>query len=247
MEKKRIKIDKFLDNLFKNTLIYGIDIAVDSEGFNKRLEMARKYTGLYLSIGFSPAHVLNPNWNMDLNIIEDYTKEDKIVGIGETGLDWHWNYGTKQEQIELFENQLVLADKLNLPVIIHNRNADKEIIETLKRVMPKRAGLIHCFSSDYSFALKVLDMGFYISFAGNLTYKKALNIQDTAKRIPLDRLLLETDSPYLAPVPFRGKINNPEYISHIYSYFTDLRGMKITEAVDCIEKNFKRLFLKKLI
>ncbi len=242
MGKKGLQIEKLLYNCFKSTLAFGIDVAVDAEGFNKRLKIAEKYPGLYLSTGFSPAHVLNPKWKMDLNIIKDCVKEDKIVAIGEIGLDWYWNYGTKQEQIELFENQLVFADKFDLPVIIHNRNADKEILETLKRTMPKKGGLIHCFSSDYDFAKKILDMGFYISFAGNLTYKKALNIQDTARKIPLDRILLETDSPYLTPLPFKGKINSPEYIPHIYSFFSDLRGIKVEKASDCIVENFKILF-----
>jgi TatD DNase family protein len=244
MEKKGVNISALLDRIFNGFLEYGIDISVDAEQIDRRLEISEKYPGLYLSIGFGPAYVLNENWKADLEKINRYVKYKKIIAVGETGLDWHWNYGTKEKQIELFESQLYLADKHRLPVVIHNRKADMEIEEALKRIKPGRGGIIHCFSSDYDFASSMLDLGFYISFAGNLTFKNAHNLHETACKLPLNRILLETDSPYLSPVPLRGKINTPENIHHTYSYFAELRKIPVDDAARKISENFKRLFLK---
>lgn len=244
MEKKGIDINSILNILFTEQLEYGIDIAVDAENINKRYKTAEKYPCLFLSAGFSPAHVLNKNWKKELNILEKFIKEKKTIAVGEIGLDWHWNYGTKKEQIELFENQLYFADQNKLPVIIHNRNADNEIIASLKKIKPLKGGVIHCFSSDYNFAAKLIDMGFYISFAGNLTFNNAFNLHDTAKKVPESSILLETDSPYLSPVPVRGKINTPLNIQYIYSFYSNLRNININKVKEKTLENFKRLFLK---
>ena len=163
--------------------------------------------------------------------------------IGEIGLDKYWNYGTEEEQQELFERQLDLASELGLPVIIHNRDADRQTIEILeKRTFPK-GGIIHCFSADEDFMERAIKLGFMISFAGNVTYKSNRKIQECAKKCPIDRILYETDSPYLSLVPMRGKPNRPEYTDYTSEFIAGLREMDTDEfRARCIG-NFRR-FLK---
>jgi TatD DNase family protein len=245
MEKKGIAVTGLMDKLFNEHLSFGLDVSVDADQFDRRLKLADKYPGLYLSFGFSPAFVQNKYWEKDLGSFDEIPGMEKVRAVGETGLDWHRDYGTREDQTKLFVKQLNFADKYDLPVIIHNRDADKEMIEVLRKFSPGKRGVIHCFTSDYDFAVKVLDLGFYISFAGNLTFRKAYNLHDTARKVPFDRILLETDSPYLSPEPLRGKINTPENIHHTYLFFSELRKIPLEETAGIVARNFEKLFLKK--
>ncbi|MCK5199212.1 MAG: TatD family hydrolase, partial [Spirochaetales bacterium] len=162
--------------------------------------------------------------------------------IGEIGLDWNWNYGTKKLQIELFEAQIELANKYKLPILIHNREADKEVIETLKTTPPSSGGIVHCFSSDYQAAVNFLDLGLSISFAGNATYKKNSNLREVAAQIPEESIFVETDSPYLSPQKVRGKLNHPGHIGFIYETIAECRKMAIDELIISVKDNFLKLF-----
>jgi len=165
-----------------------------------------------------------------------------ITAIGEIGLDWHWNYGTKKQQMELFEAQIQLADKYKLPVLIHNREADQDILNILKQNSLNSRGILHCFSSDYETAVKLIDMGLYISFAGNVSYKKNSVLREVASKIPVESILLETDSPYLSPQQVRGKPNHPGHIAYTYETVADCQNIPLKEFINSIKNNFKSLF-----
>ena len=174
--------------------------------------------------------------------INDAKTTNRLIAIGETGLDWYWNYGTPERQIFLFEKQLELAQKFDLPVIIHNREADKEILDILKKKTPSRGGIIHCFSSDYNFALKCIDLGFFISFAGNITYKKNTIIQEAAKKLPVSSILVETDSPFLSPQQVRELPNTPAFVGYTYKFIAESRGEDINNFIINVKNNFICLF-----
>jgi TatD DNase family protein len=167
----------------------------------------------------------------------------KTVGIGEIGLDYHYEKESRKQQDILFNLQLDLAREQNLPVVIHSREAIDDTIATLKH-HPEVRGIIHCFSGEKYFAEKTLDLGYYISIAGTITYKKNIELQDTLKYIPRDRLLIETDSPFLAPVPFRGKWNEPSFVVNVAQKIADLLGISLEEVRDISSRNFFQLFLK---
>ena len=158
--------------------------------------------------------------------------------IGETGIDRYWNYGREGEMEELFRLHLRLADELDLPVVVHSRDADSETAGILRDHCPSRKGIIHCFSSDTAAARTFLDLGFMISFAGNVTYKANEELRKAAAYVPLDRILLETDSPYLSPVPLRGRPNTPASIVHTYTLVAGLRGLAPQQLDEIVRDNY---------
>jgi TatD DNase family protein len=241
MEKKKIDPESTLVKLAEMGFTCCLDISVDLDGFDKRAGFAARYPFLYLTTGFTPASAGNASIKQDLDRMVRTIQTPKCLAIGEIGLDYYWNYGTKERQKELFLTQVEIAKTYNLPVIIHNRDADADTLELLRYASPSRSGIIHCFSSDYDFAKKAVDLGFLISFAGNVTYPKADVLRETAEKIPLSSILVETDSPYLAPVPVRGKPNSPENIVHTYEFIARLRGISTTGLVHAVLSNFRRL------
>ena len=179
----------------------------------------------------------------DITPLYDINGNNKFLAIGEIGLDYFWRKDNKEEQIKVFESQIKLAKKYDLPIIIHNREASGDILEILKQNAPYASGgIIHCFSASLEWAKEVMKLGFYISFSGTLTYKNAKNIQAVAKEIPLDRLLVETDSPYLTPEPFRGQTNEPKFVIETAKFLANLRDLSLNEIEDIATSNFKRLF-----
>jgi TatD DNase family protein len=166
------------------------------------------------------------------------------VGIGETGLDFYYDHSDRARQAESFRAHCVAGRETGLPVIVHTRNADAETAAILKEESGAGAlrGVIHCFSATREFATTALDLGFYISLSGIVTFKSAEDIRQTAKSVPADRLLIETDAPYLAPVPKRGKTNEPAYVAYTAAHVADLRGMALEDLADLTTANFYRLF-----
>ena len=156
-------------------------------------------------------------------------------------LDYHYNYGTPNLQKELLIEQIELANRLDLPIIIHTRDSDNDLITNLKAHPVTNGGIIHCFSSNYKTAKSLLDIGFYISFSGNITYKKSYDIQEAASKIPDDRILIETDAPYLAPQKYRGKINEPSYITETAGYIAELRKTSVENLAKLTKRNAKNL------
>lgn len=177
------------------------------------------------------------------NVIFDKSGKNKLLAIGEIGLDYHYGKDDRYEQMCIFESQIKLAKKYNLPIIIHNRDASGDILEILKRNTPfNRGGIIHCFSASLEWAREVIKLGFYISFSGSVTFKNAVNIQEVAKNIPEDKILVETDSPYLAPVPYRGQRNEPKNVVEVANFIANLRGVSYEHINKCTTNNFNRLF-----
>ena len=219
-----------------------ITIGTDLPSSIKALQLANEHDFIFSTIGYHPhnAAKIEPSTIEELG---GMASEPKTVAWGEIGLDFFRNLSPPEKQIQAFEQQLDLAIQFNLPVIIHNRDADEDLTEILKkRGDYKYQGVIHCFSGNYDLATTFIEMGFYISIPGIVTYKNALSMQDVARRLPLDRMLLETDAPYLTPVPKRGKRNEPLFVTYTAKKIANLRNMDFQEVARQTSENAKKLF-----
>jgi TatD DNase family protein len=228
---------------FDSGMAWGIDIATDLDSLEQRLAFAGEYPGLYFSVGAYPslAETELPG-TLDDELFAQAGSHPSIIAVGEIGLDYHWNFGTPERQRELFTRQLRVANRAGLPVVIHCREAEDDLIQVLKDTPPAHGGVLHCFAGEYAFAAGCLDAGLSISFAGNVTYKKADKLRDVLKRIPLSSLLLETDAPYLSPEPWRGKLNSPERIRYTYGAAADLLGIAAEELCLQVAATGQRVF-----
>jgi len=207
------------------------------------IPIAEAYDWIYTSVGIHP-HDAAKVEERHYSLMEDLSKPEKVVAIGETGLDYYYDHSPRDRQREVFRRQLTLAKDLDLPVIIHTRDADADTQELLTQQRPSR-GLIHCFTSSPEFADFALSIGFFISFSGIVTFPGARVLAGIAQRIPSDRLLVETDCPYLAPVPHRGKRNEPSFVSDTARFVAELRGISPYELGAQTSGNFDRLFALK--
>jgi TatD DNase family protein len=165
----------------------------------------------------------------------------KVVALGETGLDYYWDTSLKALQKHCFDTFLQLGVEHDLPVIVHDRDAHEDVAEMIQAV-PDSRGIMHCFSGDKDFAFHMMDQNFYISFAGNVTFKKATDLQKAAKAVPLDRLLIETDSPFLSPMPHRGKPNEPSRVFHVAEFIAQLKGISLEELAEATTQNAFQCF-----
>jgi TatD DNase family protein len=238
--------DNKLSNVIKAAENVGVKhflcVSVDLETFPAVLGCAKSFNNVYASAG------VHPNDSEDEPIsVEDLVKlaDDKhVIAIGETGLDYFRSQGDLEWQRDAFRRHIQAAKMVNKPVIIHTREAADDTISIMQEEsIADVGGVMHCFTETWEMAEKALNMGFYISISGIVTFKNAKQIQDVAKRVPLERLLVETDSPFLAPVPHRGKANYPEYVRHVAEYIADLRGIPLAELAQATTENFFRLFL----
>jgi TatD DNase family protein len=196
---------------------------------------------LYHSIGISPSSVAQPGDDWEARI-QDGTRLARVVAIGEIGLDYYRKFGDRDSQVELFIRQLELAEKLSLPVIIHNRDAGSDVLEILRERLPRRGGILHCYSEDYEYARKALELNVWISFAGNVTYRNARNLQDTARRIPVERMLIESEAPFMVPAVHRGKRNKPSYINETAAFIAQLREIPVEELTEVLYANSLTVF-----
>ncbi|MBO5235809.1 MAG: TatD family hydrolase [Spirochaetaceae bacterium] len=197
--------------------------------------------GVYHAVGVAPSEVSNPGKDW-IKIIESSLSLPNVIALGETGLDYYRKFGDKRSQIELFVTQLDLAEKLKVPVIVHNRNAGKDILDILSTRCPSAGVVLHCYSEDAEFAKKVLDLNVYFSFAGNFTYRAARNLHETALSIPLDRILIESESPFMEPAEYRGKRNMPAYILSTAKFLAEFLAMDFEELSAQLWKNSCRFF-----
>lgn len=226
----------------KQTGVSGIlSICNNVRDFFDIYENLKTASHVYHAIGVSPSEVMHPGKDWELNIEEGVRKE-RVVALGETGLDYYRKFGNKDSQIELFIRQLELAEKLGLPVIIHNREAGADILDILKERIPQRGGVLHCYSEDWSYAQQVLEMPVYISFAGNVTYRNARNLHETAKNMPLERMLIESESPFMVPAAYRGKRNRPAYLSETANFIAELRDQPVEEVTEQVYQNSLEFF-----
>ncbi len=204
-------------------------------------ENLRTASNVYFAVGVSPSEVTNPGKDWE-SLIEKGLSLPKVVAIGETGLDYYRRFGDKDSQIELFVRQLELASRVNKPVVIHNRDAGSDVLEILREKMPSRGAVLHCFSENWAYAQKALELPVYISFAGNVTYRNARNLHETAKNMPLDRMLIESESPFMVPASHRGERNRPSYLAETARFLAELRGMDEQEFSEALYQNSCRFF-----
>ena len=204
----------------------------------KNLETA---THVYHSVGVSPSEVTNPGRDWERKLDEG-TSLNRVVAIGEIGLDYYRKFGNRDAQIELFIRQLEIAEKKELPVIIHNRDAGADVLEILTNKLPQRGGILHCYSEDWDYAQKALDLHLYISFAGNVTYRNAKNLHETARSMPLDRMLIESESPFMVPSAYRGKRNRPAYLGATAEFIAELREIELEELAEALFENSRTVF-----
>ncbi len=203
-----------------------------------------KYKNIYGTFGIHP-HETNKNIEVNTDfILKVVNKNKKIIGIGESGLDFYYNHSDKKIQEESFTNHINAASQLNIPIVVHSRNAEKEtyeIIKSEKKNLDTKV-LIHCFTGTYEFAKKLIDLDCYISLSGIITFKNSNELVETVSKIPIDNLMVETDSPYLAPSPFRGKTNEPSFINHTVKKLSEIKKISLAETEKITTTNFLKLF-----
>ncbi len=216
-------------------------VAVDLEGVPALLGLARRYPNIVISVGVHPnAH---PEHEPDVDTLLAYARDPRVIAIGETGLDYYRSRGDLGWQHERFRRHIRVARIAKKPLIVHSREARGNVIKILSEEKAGEAGgIMHCFTDDYETALKALHLNFLISFSGILTFKNATALQEVARKLPLERLLVETDSPYLAPVPYRGKSNQPAYVRHVAEFLASLKGTTFEQVAKQTTRNFLDLF-----
>ncbi|MEK4197821.1 TatD family hydrolase [Cytobacillus sp. FSL K6-0265] len=217
-------------------------VGFDRPTIERAMELIEQYDFLYASIGWHPVDAIDMT-EEDLIWIEELSKHPKVVAIGEMGLDYHWDKSPKDVQKDVFRQQIQLAKKVKLPIIIHNREATADIVEILKEENAAEVGgIMHCFSGSPETAKECIDMNFYISLGGPVTFKNARKPKEVAAEIPLEKLLIETDCPYLAPHPFRGKRNEPSYVKLVCEQIAEIKNIPVEEVAAITTENAKKLF-----
>ncbi|MGH7274284.1 MAG: TatD family hydrolase [Nitrospiria bacterium] len=224
-----------------------ITIGTDLESSRKAVQLAERYDLIYATVGVHPHEVktLREESYDSLEHLVRSASGGKVVGYGEVGLDYYYMHSPKELQQKHFRGQIRLARKLRLPLIIHTRQAPEETLAILKEVKADEVGgVFHCYTGDLATAQAAIAMNFFISFSGILTFPKATDLQTVAREIPMEHLLIETDCPYLAPVPHRGKRNEPAYVCHVAEKLALIKGLPCEEIIDLTTKNARRLFNK---
>ena len=251
-EKFEGKAEEIIKKAHENDVLYMANIGTDKETSELVVAQALKYDGVFAVIGLYPEFCNDDEVN--LSFIEDLvavhsvsqdnedSKQNKIVAIGEIGLDYHGEGVNKENQKKHFVEQIELANKLDLPICIHNRDADMDMLEILKKHKVNKGFLMHCFSSSLEIAKEIIKLGGYISLAGPVTFKNARGLIDVAKFVPLDRLLVETDSPYLSPEPLRGRRNEPANVKFTAQKIADIREMPLIELAEITTKNAMKFY-----
>ena len=220
-----------------------IAVGGDLETSKRSVEIAREYASIFASVGVHP-HDAGELRDGVLDEIKKLAENRRVVAVGETGLDFYYMNSPREVQIEAFRKHIALAKELNLPVVVHVRDAHKETPQILMEEKAREVGgVIHCFTGDYEAAKKYLNEGFYISFSGIITFKDAEEIREAARKVPLDRMLVETDSPYLTPYPFRGKRNEPAYVRFVAEKIAEIRGVSVGKIAEETTNNANRLFI----
>lgn len=220
---------------------YFLSVSVDLESFPKLVEIAESFSNVFISVGLHPNEVITKEPTVEEMIA--LAKHPKVVAIGETGLDYYRNEVSIATQKQRFLTQIQVARAVNKPLIIHSRNARQDTLDFMRNEkLAEISGVLHCFTEDLSMALQAIDLNFYISFSGIVTFQNAKELKEVARQVPLDRILVETDAPYLAPVPHRGKSNEPAFVYHTAVYLADLKNVEFNELAQRTTQNFFELF-----
>ena len=219
-----------------------VTVSVDEPSLDFVLSMVQQFPEVYGSVGFHPHDAAELTEDLEQKIRKLALKEKKLIAIGETGLDYHYMYSSAEVQQQVFSKQLQLAVELNLPVIMHSREAEKDTLNILQEIPVPPLGVAHSFTSSFEMAKTLIEMGWYIGINGIVTFKNTEDLREVVRWLPLDRLLLETDSPFLAPIPFRGKPNKPAHIPVIATFIAKLRGISLEQLSEQTSANAQRLF-----
>ena len=236
--------ESIINNSKKNNISSILSINTKPEDFQDHLNLIKNYDSIYLSYGLHPSDVQSMN-QIELQNFDQYCNNEKVIGIGETGIDLHHNDQFLKEQTQVFETHIEASIKHSLPLIIHQRNSEKEIVDILKNYKSNNLKLIfHCFTGSNQLLNFCLENNYYISISGIITFKNASNLRDIIKEAPLDSILIETDSPFLAPEPMRGKVNEPSYVKYTAEYLAKFFKLSFEEFEKITDNNFFNLFTK---
>lgn len=234
--------DQVIANLKSEGVNWFINVGESPRTSIASVELATKYDFIYAAVGIHPHHADTVN-DSHVAEIKRYAEYDKVVAIGEIGLDYFYDTSSRANQRIAFVKQLDVAKRLNLPVIIHNRDSEDDCLGILRSTHNENLrGVIHCFSGSLDFAVSCMEMGFYISFAGQITFPKAEALREVVKKIPLAKMMIETDSPYLAPQSKRGKRNQPDYVRYTAEKIAELKGVTLSEVAKVTAQNAANLF-----
>ena len=216
----------------------------NSGAFERAVALAEKHEEIYAAVGVHPHDAKLFDDATEARLLSLFEQSKRVIAWGEIGLDYHYDHSPRDTQRQVFRRQLRLARGRNLPVVIHSRDADDDTVAILREELSdySRAGVLHCFGGSLAMAQAAIELGFFVSFAGNLTFKKADNLRDAAVKLPLDRLLIETDCPYLTPIPFRGKRNEPARVVETARCLAELLGKEAEEIGQLTSENFLKLF-----
>ena len=235
-----------LDKIIERSKLVGITklltICTTKESFEKIKEILKQDRIIFGTYGIHPHEAKNDKVNSE-TIINEIRNNKKIIGVGETGLDFYYNHSDKKDQLDSLNEHIKASIKLDIPLIVHSRNAENETIEVFKNFKNNNLKiLMHCFTGSKKFAMELLDLNAYFSASGIITFKNSIELQETFKIIPLNKLLIETDSPFLAPEPNRGKKNEPSFIKHTAKKLADIKGISNDEIINSTSLNFDTLF-----
>ncbi len=234
--------EKIIEEIYNSGVTTIINAGYSMESSEKAIEIANKYNFIYATVGVSPNDIENLSKNYIIEI-QKMANNNKVVAIGEIGLDYYWNKENKEEQRKVFIEQIELANKLNLPIVIHTREAIQDTIDILKnKIECKQKGVFHCCPLNVELVKEALKLGFYISFAGPVTFKNSKNANDVIKIVPLEKMLIETDSPYLSPEPLRGTRNDSRNVKYIAQKIADVKEIPVEEIARITYENAKRIF-----
>jgi len=235
------RIDQLLDSMRKENVGAALCIGVSLESMPGVLSLAEKHANLYASVGVHPEH--HDCTEPDVETLIKHAHHERVIGIGETGLDYYWHKNRPEWQRERFRVHIRAALEVHKPLIVHTRDSAEDVLRILQEEgADEVGGVMHCFTETQEVADRALALGFHISFSGIVTFKNAIQVKGIARKIPLERLLVETDAPYLAPVPYRGKVNEPAYVRHVANEIAALRGLDVGEVEQATTENFCRLF-----
>ncbi|GGA48652.1 TatD family hydrolase [Psychrobacillus lasiicapitis] len=235
-------LQEVIDRALEANVMKMVVVGFDRKTIERAMKLADQYTFIYAVIGWHPVDAIDCT-DEDLQWIEELAAHEKVVGIGETGLDYYWDKSPKEIQQTLFRKQIRLAQKVNLPIIIHNRDATEDVVRILKEEDAYlTGGIMHCFGGSVETARQCIDMNFKISLGGPVTFKNAKKPKEVATEIPLEHLLIETDAPYLAPHPHRGKRNEPALVTLVAEEIARLKGLPIEQVAEATTNNAEQFF-----
>ncbi len=241
------KFNEDREAVLENARAAGVELIInpgaDEASSFRAVAMSEKYPMVYATVGIHPHDAKDYDAHKHDALLREWAKKEKVVAIGEIGLDYHYDYSPRDVQQEVFIRQLIIAKAVSLPIVIHNRESMEDMVRILKEYFaPEYGGIMHSYSGSVEMAKVFLEMGFYLSISGPLTFSNARKLPEVVAMMPLERLLIETDSPYLTPTPHRGKRNEPAYVGLVAAEIARIRGMAVEEVAEITTSNAKRVF-----